>query len=207
MINLLIADDHPIVSDGLERIFENKEDVHISGIVRNGREMIEHLEDSTKEADVVLVDIKMPVMNGLEASKYAIQSKKIDARLILYSMYVDEAKVAEAIDMGVDGYISKGCLGKEIYNAVKKVKAGEVYYCKDVKEILDNARILLKNRPSKREQEVIEQVEKGLQDTEIADELNIAPHTVRDHVKNLRRKFGVNNRTELLHVLRQKGFI
>lgn len=207
MINTLIVDDFPAIRDGLELALEFKDDIKILKAVSSGREMMDFFETSLDNIDVVILDIGLPDMDGLEVAEKIIESKKFNTSIIIYSMYTSEAKVGKAIKIGVDGYLDKLCQTEEIYKAIKEVEKGKRYYSKRVMEVSKSAIELMENMPSKREWEVIKEVDKGLLDKEIGDKLNISTHTVNDHTKNLRKKYKASTRTELLHVLRTKGLI
>ncbi|MEN0049513.1 MAG: response regulator transcription factor [Bacteroidota bacterium] len=206
-LNLLIAEDQPIMVQGLKLIFEDREDIDVVEDVKNGREMVKYVRNSPEDIDIVLADIKMPDMDGLEAAKIIINSKALNTRILFYSIFITEAHVGRAIKMGVDGYLDKGCAGDEICKAIYEIKGGKRYYSEEVRKISKSAVELMENMPSKREWQVVKEVEKGLLDKEIGEKLDISQYTVSDHIKNLRNKYGANNRTELLYFLRNKGLI
>ena len=205
MIRILLADDHPIVTEGIEVVLESKPNIKIVGAVHNGQEVMECLRNANPAIDVVILDIEMPDMSCLEIAQEIIKDKKLDTHIIFYSMHTDEAKVKNAINLNVSGYLHKGCKGTEIYEAVKIAYSGEQYYSKKIEEIFDKAKEL--SEPTKREKEIIPHLDQGLSDKEIADKLFISPYTVSDHIKNLFRKYKANTRTELTYILRQKGFL
>jgi len=205
MIKILLADDHPIVTEGIEVVLEGKPDIEIVGAVHNGREVIKYLRTADHTIDVVILDIEMPDVSGLEIAHEIIDDKEIDTQVIFYSMHADEAKVKNAMKLEVGGYLHKGCKGSEIYEAVKTAYSGGQYYSKKVEEVLDKAKKL--SEPTKREKEIIPHLDQGLSDKEIADKLFISTYTVSDHIKNLFRKYKANTRTELTYILRQKGLL
>ena len=205
--NLLIAEDQPIMVKGLKLILEDEKNIRVIGDVRNGRAMVEYIKNSEEDVHVVLADINMPDMDGLEAAKIIVDSKELNTRILFYSILITEAHVGRAIKIGVDGYLDKGCEGEEICKAINEVILGKRYYSEAVRKISKSAVELMKNMPSKREWQVIKEMEKGFLDKEIALKLGISTYTVSDHIKNLRSKYNASNRTELLHILRNKGLI
>ena len=210
MIKLLLADDHPIMLGGLELIFEDEADIEILDGVNSAEAIYDFLTNYAGTVDIVFTDIKMPEMNdGLEVANKIIKSKKYPkTHFIFYSMRMDEAAVGQAIQMGAQGYLHKGCSGDEILAAARKVALdGESYFSEEIRKIVPAATKLMDNMPSAREREILFYIEKGLKADEIAKELFISVHTVRDHVKNLREKYEANNVAELLYILKQKGII
>ncbi|MEM9887919.1 MAG: response regulator transcription factor [Bacteroidota bacterium] len=210
MIKVLLADDHPIMLDGLELIFEGEEDIEIVERVTSAPAIHNYLKTCEQQVDIVFTDIKMPDLDeGLEIAEKIIQSKKYpQTHILFYSIRIDEAAVGKAIKMGAQGYLDKGCSGEEILSAIRTVAHnGESFFSEDVKKIVPAAIELMNNMPSAREREILTYLERGMKAEEIAKELFISVHTVRDHCKNLREKYGASNTPELLYILKQKGII
>ncbi|MEM9847521.1 MAG: response regulator transcription factor [Bacteroidota bacterium] len=210
MIRVLLADDHPIMLGGLKLIFEDETDIEMVDCVENAAAIVNCLEHHRGNIDIVFTDIKMGHPDaGLEVAEQIIKSKKYPrTHVIFYSMRLDESAVGQAIKMGAQGYLDKGCSSEEILMAVRNVaQKGKSYFSKTIQEIAPSAEALMENMPSPREREILVYLERGLKAEAIAKELFISVHTVRDHAKNIRDKYNAANITELFYILRQKGII
>lgn len=204
-IKILIADDHQLVREGIESMLSGTADIEIVGLVATGEEAINTAR--TNPPDVVLMDVVMPGMNGIEASRW-IKDIDQNIRVILVTMEVSKDYVSAAIKSGVDGYLPKD-IGKDtLLEAIRSVFSGEQYFNDAIKklifedayveEVQKNPRKTLPNQLTKREKEVLELAAAGRSNNEIAEELLISVKTVETHKTHILIKLGLHNNAELM---------
>ncbi len=208
MIRLLVADDHQILLDGFELIFRNSEEIEVVATATNGKMVLDVLKKQA--VDVILMDIGMPEMTGLEACK-EVRKKYPKVKVIALSTYKNPSYIKRMTQNGAVGYLLKSSPADEIKIAIKKVAAGERYYSKELQDVLLDALFSKPNAPlpsvTKREKEVLLLLSKGMNYREISDKLFISINTVNSHRKNLISKFGVKNSTELVKEAMEQGVI
>lgn len=204
-IKILIADDHKLVREGIESMLSGIEDIEIVGLVSSGEDAINVARAA--RPDVVLMDIIMPGMNGIEASRW-IKEADDRIRVIIVTMEISKDYVSAAIKSGVDGYLPKD-VGKEVVlDAIRVVHGGESYFNDAIKKLifedfytlekLKNPRKALPNQLTKREMEVLTFVASGKSNREIAEILSISVKTVETHKTHILIKLGLNNNSELV---------
>ena len=199
-IRLIIADDHPVITNGLKSIFETNEEIEFIAEVQDGAQLMELLE--TTACDVILMDINMPVMNGIEACQ-AIQKKHSNIKVIAFSQYDDKRFVKRILRTGACGYLLKSTPSPEIVKAIKTVYQGDTYLSKELdnnflpttKSKVPNA--LFPNLRN-REIEIIKLICQEYSTQDIADKLDLSPHTVESHRSNIMRKLGAKNTAGLV---------
>lgn len=204
-IKILIADDHRLVREGVEAILSGVQEIEIIGVVASGEEAI-NLARSNRP-NVVLMDILMPGMNGIEAARWI---KEIDPtiRIILVTMEVSKDYVSAGIKSGVDGYLPKDVSKKILLEAIRTVHRGERYFNDAVKKLifedfysvekLRNPKKALPNQLTQRETEVLGLVASGKSNKEIGEILRISVKTVETHKTHILIKLGLNNNSELI---------
>ena len=193
-IKILLADDHTIVLDGLKAVLQNRESMEIVGEVKNGEEVLAYV--STHYVDVVVLDINMPVMDGITCAR-RLKSKFPHVRIIILTMYAQKSFVEEIVRIGVDGCLLKSNSGKELAEAIERVMIGKSYY-DQIHEFVVDKEDAYESKLSKREIEIVKLVAEGLTSTQIAEKLFIAEHTVKTHRKNILRKTGLSNTSQLV---------
>ncbi|NLJ33055.1 MAG: response regulator transcription factor [Firmicutes bacterium] len=213
MLRVLLADDHTIVRQGLRALIEGHRVAQVVGEAGDGREAVLLAEEL--EPDVVIMDIAMPELYGIEAARQ-IKERFPEVKVIILSMHLEDVYVYQALRLGVDGYISKGCTFAELQLALEAVKRGKIYLSPSVSQILvrelldmgppsQGSRIVEKLTP--REREIIQLLAEGKGRTEIARILAISPKTVDRHRENLRAKLGIKREEEFLHFARLAGIV
>ena len=204
-IRILIADDHQLVREGIESMLSGTADIEIVGLVSTGEEAINTAR--TNHPDVVLMDVIMPGMNGIEASRW-IKDIDRNIRVILVTMEVSKDYVSAAIKSGVDGYLPKD-IGKDtLLEAIRSVFVGEQYFNDAIKKLIfedayveetqKNPRKTLPNQLTKREKEVLALAAAGRSNNEIAEGLLISIKTVETHKTHILIKLGLHNNAELI---------
>ncbi len=198
-IRVLIADDHSMVREGIKQLIELEEDIQVIGLVGNGQSCIEKIIEH--KPDIVLLDINMPVMNGLEVLEH-LQKNNIDVNVIILTIHNEVEYLLRAIDIGVKGYILKDSDSDLLIKAIRSVSQGESYIQPNMATMLlkrmkaKDREQKVKSRLTKREIEVLKLITAGLLNREIAISLKISEKTVKNHVSNIFKKIEVNDRTQ-----------
>ncbi|MCH4822253.1 response regulator transcription factor [Gramella lutea] len=195
MIRLAIAEDHIALIDGIRVFIEHEEDIEFLGFAGNGKELIELVEK--KKPNVVITDIRMPVMDGIEATKLILK-KNPEIKVIAFTMFDQDNAVEQMLSAGAKGYILKNASLKELLFAIRKVHSGDVYYDPNIEA--DSSENAAKKKPllTRRQQEILKLVGQGKTNQEIADALFIGKTTVETHRKNMIRKLNLQGAGELL---------
>lgn len=198
MIKLLIADDHQLFIDGVKTVIQTEPEIEIVGQALNGEEVLSFLENNN--VDVILMDINMPVLDGIETSKIILK-KYQNTKVLMLTMHNIMEFINQIIKLGVAGYILKTTSREDLIYAVKKVASGENYFCKEVTETLVESIKSVKNSKSikdeihltKREIEIINYISQEFTTLEIAKFLGLSHHTVESQRRNLLSKLEVRN--------------
>lgn len=214
MIRVLIADDHVIVAESLSILIDTMDGIEVVGTANNGWQVLTFLE--TNEVDIVLADLHMPLMNGIETT-IRVREKYSKVRVMLLTMSEEPAVIKEALVAGVDGYIMKRTERKELELALKTVANGQRYFSEAV--VMRLAQLPNQNTPSgkdevsenipltPREIEVMQLVIQDLSNAEIAERIFINVTTVETHRRNLMKKVGVNSALGLMRWAMKNGFL
>ncbi len=207
MIRLLLADDHLLFLDGLGSLFADETDIAITGKATNGREVLRLLKEH--KTDLVLLDVNMPVMDGLETT---VQAKALypDLKILILTMYNTHEFISNLVKAGADGYILKNTGKEELLKAVRQVVRGENYFSTAVTTTLvsgiRSTGTTEEEVPlSKREIEVLKLISQEFTTHEIADKLFLSAHTIDTHRKNLLSKLNVKNTAGLVRYAITKG--
>lgn len=193
-IRIIIADDHEMVRKGFVAMAEKLDFVQVIGDAANGKQVIELLRNGNL-ADVVLLDIEMPVMNGLDTAAF-IAKNFLSVKTIILTMLNDKELVQEAIDKGAKGFLFKNSPAGEFADAIKKVAGGETYFSSEVAALLLSKKSVVNpaiKDLSERELEIIKCVAEGLSSNEIGKKLFISPRTVDTHRNNILQKLDLHN--------------
>jgi DNA-binding NarL/FixJ family response regulator len=200
-VRVIIADDHNLFRNGLKLLLTGQSNITVLGEASNGRELLDLLEKLP--ADVVLIDIEMPVMNGIEATKEAMQ-KFPKLKIISLSMYGEEEYYYRMIEAGVKGFILKSSDITEVIKAIETVVKGGTYFSSEILyNVVKNIKSVSKSPNldaglSDREKEVLAQICSGLSNQEIADALFISKRTVEKHRASLLNKTNTKNTAQLV---------
>jgi two-component system NarL family response regulator len=201
-IRILVAEDHLVARVGVSAIINCQPDMEVVAEAVNGKQAVERFRKYLP--DITLLDMRMPIMSGLEAT-IKIRTEFPEARLIALSSYGGDEDIRRALAGGVQAYLTKDVLREELLKTIRTVNVGKTYLPKALAAAVDANR----NAPqlSEREVEVLELVARGLANKEIAYALNIAETTARNHVKNILHKLGVHDRTLATTAALQRGII
>ncbi len=212
MISILVADDHGIVREGLRRILEAEPEFTVCSEASDGREVLEQVQKH--RPDVVVLDISMPRLGGLEALE-KLRTRKRELKVVLLSVHGDPPFVQSAVSLGADGYVLKNARASEVVAAIRAVMRGGSYFSPPVaREIVSQLRTPHGEaadapgaRLSVREREVVQLIADGLSAKEIATQLHLSTKTVEAHRRNLMRKLGVRKATELVRYALRHGLV
>ena len=199
MIRLIITDDHPVIRDGIKTVLANNKEIELAGCAADGAELMELLE--TKEADVILMDINMPGINGIEATKL-VKKKYPDIKVISFSQYDEKRFIKQMLKNGANGYLLKNSSASEMVNAIKITHSGGMYLSEDLPNVFGEkpkrrSNYLFPNL-TRREIDVLKEICQEKNTTEIAETLFLSPNTVETHRANLLLKVGVKNTAGLV---------
>ena len=201
-IKILVAEDHLVARVGVTTIVNMQPDMEVVAEAANGQQAVEMYR--VHKPDVALLDLRMPVMGGVAAAQ-AIRSEFPGAHLIALTTYGGDEDIRRALSAGVQAYLTKDVLHDELLKAIRAVHAGHTYLPPAVAASL--AAQLPRPDLSAREVQVLELIVRGLANKQIAYTLNIAEHTVKNHVKNILSKLGVQDRTQAATAAIQRGII
>lgn len=198
-INVMIADDHILMREGIKQLLEFDGSIKVIAEAADGVECLEKLQ--TVKPDVLLLDINMPNKNGIEVLQ-EIKKKKMSIKVLILTVHNEVEYLLKAVDIGVDGYILKDSESAELKKAINHVLIGENYIQPSLIPAL-NSRLVNRDIDqekiealTKRELEVLLQVANGMFNKEIAINLNISERTVKNHISNIFKKIDVNDRTQ-----------
>lgn len=199
-----VADDHKIVIDGIIAVINTDKEIEVRAYSLTGKQVIDWFDNDQNKADVLILDITMPVLDGIEVLRY-FKKNKIKQNVIILSSYDDVKIVQEMLKLGCKGYITKNNAGEHIIEAIKAVAKGEQYFSNDIQKILlktlsgqqvvegDLPNNFLLETLTEREIDVLKLITKQYSTPEIADTLNVGISTVDSHRKKLLKKLKVKN--------------
>jgi two-component system nitrate/nitrite response regulator NarL len=196
MINIILVDDHPLFREGLKSRLSLSGDFNVVGEADNGKDALELIASS--KFDVVLMDINMPQMSGMYALEL-IKEQGIECKVLMLSMHDNREYIVSAMRHGADGYILKDVPGQELIDAIKTIAAGKRYFSVEVTEILS------KDKESEqggiitsREQLVLRLISHGLNNKQMAKELDVSVRTIETHKRNIKKKLNISTTTGLI---------
>jgi DNA-binding NarL/FixJ family response regulator len=210
---ILIADDHAMVRDGVKNLVKQNKDYVVVGEASTGKEALDQYE--SLKPDLLILDISMPDMNGMDVSKEILVHDPA-ANILILSMYDDEDYISRCLEFGVKGYVVKNESSSELDYAIKSILQGKNYFSRQAQDVIFKkySQNVSKKRQredliklTNREIEIIKLIADGLTSQEMADKLFISPRTVETHRANLMKKVGVKNAIELVKKAQQLELI
>jgi len=212
-LRILLADDHSVMRSGLRALLEREGNLEVVGEAANGRDAVSL--SSTLSPDIVVMDVAMPVLNGIEAAR-SILRQAPTTRVVMLSMHSDESYVMRSLNAGARGYLLKDSAAAELLSALDAVSRGKSFFSSAVRRLLaeDYVRALRQKGMvdsyellTSREREVLQLLAEGKTNKEVATSLNISPYTVETHRGNILEKLGLHTPAELILYAVRKGII
>lgn len=208
-IKVLLVDDHAIMRDGIRALLNLYDDVEIVGEASEGKEAIEKAQELVP--DVVVMDIAMPGMDGLEATR-RIKKNNPNVKVLVLTQHDNREYILAAIKAGTAGYVPKKALGSELVSAIRAVRKGDSFLYPSaaatlIKDYLRRADEDPYDRLTAREREILKLIAEGRTSREIADRLFISLKTVLGHRTKIMQKLDIHNRTELIRYAMRKGLV
>jgi DNA-binding NarL/FixJ family response regulator len=201
-IRILLADDHPVLRQGIQALAADERDMEFVAEASNGREAIEQFRKH--RPDITLMDLQMPDMNGIDVM-ITIRNEFPDARFIILTTYAGDVQVSRALKAGARAYLLKSFLRKELLDTIRAVHAGQKRIPSDLAtQVADH---IADDSLTFREIEVLRLIAAGNANKLIADQLSIAEETVKGHVKNILSKLSANDRTHAVTIGLKRGII
>jgi DNA-binding NarL/FixJ family response regulator len=213
LYRILLADDHRVIRQGIQRVIEEKPGLKVIGGVDDGIELLKAVRDS--RPDMVIVDLSMPKIDGIQA----IRQIKADyplVKILVLTMYKEKYYLSEAVSAGADGYLVKEDADIELYDAIETIRQGKPFISPILsKTVTDTFMDMTKGRSSKagtdeitpRQMEILKLIAEGKSSKEIADRLFISVRTVGNHRANIMKRLGARKNTELVRFAIRKGYI
>jgi two-component system, NarL family, response regulator NreC len=212
-LRILLGDDHTVLRHGLRKILEERRDWRVVAEAGNGRDAVR--EALALTPDVALLDIGMPLLNGIEATRQIVR-RAPSVHVLILSMHNDQAYVTQAVQAGARGYLLKESAGAELLEAIAAVAAGKSYFSQAVAQVVfdDYVKTLSAkgitdpyDSLSEREREVLQLVAEGRSSKDIAELLSISPATVETHRAHLLQKLRLHNTVEVVRYAARRGII
>ncbi|SEW05120.1 two component transcriptional regulator, LuxR family [Cognatiyoonia koreensis] len=203
-IRVCIVDDHPMVAEGIQSILESYDDIDVVGTLTDGQSAVEQVENLAP--DVMLLDLNMPGLSGLNATEMILE-RRPETRILILSMHDSPEYISIALSHGAKGYVLKDVPTEEIRTAIDTVMAGGEYLCTGAKGSL-KPKIADGREPlTSREQTILLQLAQGNSNKEVAHELGISVRTVETHRNNIRRKLGISSTAGLTRYAMEHGVL
>ena len=211
-IKVLVADDHTILRQGIKSLLANEEEIEVIGEAKNGREALTIIEETLP--DVILMDIAMPGLNGLEATR-RIKKKFPRMKVLVLTMYTNEEYIFQILNAGANGYLVKETAFQDLISAIKAVYKNEAFMSPSISKKVINSYIKRAQNDEKqtceilttREREILQLIVEGNSSKKIAEILFISPKTVETHRTHIMDKLNIHNRTGLVKYAIRKGIV
>jgi DNA-binding NarL/FixJ family response regulator len=207
-IRVLLADDHTIVRDGLRALLECESDIRVIGVAGNGKEAVS--ETLRLKPDVIVLDIAMPELDGIETTKQ-IMKENPAAHILILSMYLSPDYVYRSLRAGAKGYLLKESAGEKVVDAIRELSVGNRYLSSKITDMMIDGILMEDDDPlsklSKREREVLQMVVEGKKVASIAETLSLSPKTIETYRARVMHKLEINDMVELIKFAIKNGLI
>lgn len=202
-IRLMIVDDHKMIRDGIKLMLKNNPEIKLIAEAENGLEAIKYIDNNPTAVDVILMDISMPKLDGIAATK-DIKGNHKNIHVLAITMHIEESYINDMMKAGANGYILKESGKDDLIDAIEKVADGKLYFSSEVSSIIignmlnEDSKNHTKSIISDREKEVIKLVSQGVSNAEIGVKLNLSARTIESHRRNILQKLDLKNTAEMI---------
>lgn len=209
-IRILIADDHPLLVDGLKRMLEETEGMEVLEPVGNGRRLLARLRETP--ADVILLDLQMPQLDGLESLKI-LRGEFPDVKVLIFTNYTQAKLIRESRNLGAKGYLSKSCTSPTLKEAISLVARGGTWFVGEDEPAAQPGKteftdaFMRKYQMTSREVEILRKIARGLTSREIGEQLFVSEFTVNAHRRNICRKLDIHTPAGLVSFAKEHGLV
>ena len=209
-VSVMLADDHAVVRDGLRALLEGGNDLQVVGVAGNGREAVS--EALRLRPDIVIMDIAMPELDGVEATRRIVE-RSPETRVLILSMYLSAEHIYRALQAGAQGYVLKESAGEEVVDAIRTLRAGKRYLSHRITETViddylrEGTNVSPLDSLSLRERDVLQLVVEGRTNAAIAQALSLSPKTVETYRARIMKKLKVKDTVELVKFSMRHGLI
>jgi len=204
-IRVVVADDHPIVRQGVVALLQDEPDIEVVADVADGRAALSAV--LAEEPDVVLMDLRMPVMDGVEATR-AVRDRRPDVAVLVVTTYDTDEAIVRAVEAGAAGYMLKDSPTEDLVDAVRRAAAGETVLAPPIsKRLVERMHKVSPDALTSREIDVLREVANGNTNAEIAERLRISEATVKTHLIHIYGKLAVSDRAAAVARAYEKGFL
>ncbi|MEP2781347.1 MAG: response regulator transcription factor [Pseudoruegeria sp.] len=203
-VRVVIVDDHPMVTEGIQAILETYDDIDVVGTLQNGQDAIDQVQELSP--DVMLLDLNMPCVNGLAATEIILE-KRPQTRILILSMHDSAEYISTALSHGALGYILKDVPTEEIKTAIDTVMLGQQYLCTGAYAALTPKTTDGREPLTSREQTILLELAQGKSNKDVAIVLDISVRTVETHRKNIKRKLGISSTAGLTRYALKHGVL
>ncbi len=201
-IRLMIVDDHKMIRDGIKLMLKGNPEIKVIAEGENGLDAVKYIDNNPTSVDVILMDISMPKLNGIAATK-DIKGNHKNINILAITMHLEESYITDMMKAGASGYILKESGKEELIEAIIKVADNKLYFSSDVSSVIignmmDDSKKNTKSLISDREKEVIKFVAQGISNAEIGSAMCLSSRTIESHRRNILQKLDLNNTAELI---------
>ncbi len=201
---ILIVDDHPMVAEGIQSLLESYDDISVVGVLTNGQDAVDQV--ATLAPDVMLLDLNMPGISGLNATEMILE-KRPQTKILILSMHDSPEYISTALRHGASGYVLKDVPTDEIYTAITTVMSGQQYLCTGARGSLTPNIADGREPLTSREQTILLELAQGKSNKEVAGTLDISVRTVETHRQNIKRKLGISSTAGLTRYAMEHGVL
>lgn len=212
-IRVMIVDDHKMIRDGIKLMLKNNPEIKVVNEFDNGLDVIKFIDKNPTSVDVVLMDISMPKLDGVAATR-DIKSNHAGISVLAITMHIEKSYIMDMMKAGASGYVLKESGASDLVEAIKSVAVGKQYFSADVSSVIvksiieeDSPKKHVRDIISDREKEVISLVAQGLSNNKIGDKMCLSPRTVESHRRNILQKLDMKNTAELISYANKQNWI
>jgi two-component system, NarL family, response regulator len=202
-VRVLIADDHPVIREGLAAILRSEKDIEVVGQAVDGAQACDLYDQHLP--DILMLDLRMPKKDGLQIVTELMSTRRPRPRIVVMTTYETEEDVRRALKAGAKGYLVKGASPEQIFETIRRVAGGESLVPSRIASMLTDS--LAHPELSTRELQVLRELATGKNNKEIAQKLQITEHTVKAHMKSILTKLGAAGRSEAISIAMKRGLI